>query len=179
MTTVETCIRPLTSADEPILRKMQYYASLMDQTLEPMAAVKLHPNISRYILTWGRRGDLGFVAEETHSKIPVGAVWCRVFTEYNRGYGFISDKVPELSIAVLPEYRHSGIGTALLHELLKCTRDKFPAISLAVRSTNPALHLYERMGFVRIPERDFQNRNGILSFVMIKEFTEVVTPSPQ
>jgi ribosomal protein S18 acetylase RimI-like enzyme len=170
MSTIETFIRPLTSADEPILWKMQYYASLMDQTLEPMGSVKLHPYISRYFLTWGRRGDLGFVAEEKHSKMPVGAAWCRVFGERNKGYGFISDKVPELSIAVLPEYRHSGIGTALIKELLNYLQDKIPAISLAVRSTNPALHLYERMGFVRIPERDFQNRTGILSFVMVKKF---------
>jgi ribosomal protein S18 acetylase RimI-like enzyme len=149
---------------------MQYYASLMDQTLEPMGEAKLHPNISRYFLTWGRRGDLGFVAEEKQSKLPVGAAWCRVFSEQNKGYGFISDAVPELSIAVLPEYRYTGIGTALIKELLNAIQDKFPAISLAVRSTNPALHLYERLGFVRIPDRDFQNRNGILSFVMVKKF---------
>jgi len=56
-----------------------------------------------------------------------------------------------LGIAVLPEFRGRGIGTALLREALQRARAfGFTRIELAYRAGNARVAaLYERFGFVR------------------------------
>jgi ribosomal protein S18 acetylase RimI-like enzyme len=36
-----------------------------------------------------------------------------------------------------------------------------------VRETNPAMRLYERLGFRRVPGREVRNRVGTMSFGMV------------
>ena len=50
-------------------------------------------------------------------------------------------------IALLTEYRNAGIGSRLLTELMKEATLAGKPIQLHVVSTNPALRLYERLGF--------------------------------
>ena len=52
-----------------------------------------------------------------------------------------------MDIALLPAQRGAGIGTRLLHELQEeaCAAGK--ALSIHVEKFNPALRLYERLGF--------------------------------
>jgi len=52
-----------------------------------------------------------------------------------------------VDIALLPEYRNGGIGRRLLDELLKSAAEKGKSVTLHVFKTNPARHLYERLGF--------------------------------
>ena len=160
-------IRPIQPEDESILWELQYFASLMDEEGESKESLYSHPYVARYVKNWGRPGDFGFVAtDQTNDKV-VGAVWCRQLSGEEKGFGYVDKNMPELSIAVFPEYRHKGVGTTLLKELLRCAGRTAQAISLAVRSTNKALKLYEKMGFARIPGKDFLNRSGVLSYVMI------------
>jgi len=57
-----------------------------------------------------------------------------------------------VDIALLTEYRNRGIGTQLLRELIaKSEKDKLSVVLQVVKS-NPALHLYERLGFVKTGE---------------------------
>jgi ribosomal protein S18 acetylase RimI-like enzyme len=65
-----------------------------------------------------------------------------------RGYGYVDDDTPELSMAVLPDYRGLGIGRRLLAELLDEAAHRYRAVSLSVATDNPARRLYERHGFV-------------------------------
>jgi len=52
-----------------------------------------------------------------------------------------------VDIALLPEYRGQGIGSALLRELLaEGARAGLP-VTIHVESFNPALRLYQRLGF--------------------------------
>jgi putative acetyltransferase len=53
------------------------------------------------------------------------------------------------AIIVQQEYRGRGIGKTLLDSLLKLGREKFhlSMVHLEVYEGNPAIHLYERMGF--------------------------------
>jgi GNAT superfamily N-acetyltransferase len=75
----------------------------------------------------------------------------RAYTEASRGHGFISEKVPELTIAVVASHRNQGIGRRLLHELLEASvAQGYPAISLSVAENNPARELYRSMGFEHV-----------------------------
>jgi ribosomal protein S18 acetylase RimI-like enzyme len=59
--------------------------------------------------------------------------------------------VPELSVAVVEEARGRGIGIALLRSLLDRAREeRMSAVSLSVEEENPAVRLYERLGFAAV-----------------------------
>jgi ribosomal protein S18 acetylase RimI-like enzyme len=142
-------IRRLTLADEHFLWEMLYIALYVPPGEAPFPKeIVREPEISKYVRHWGNRGDTGFVAVDASSLLPIGAAWVRVFTAGNKGYGYIDDETPELSIAVLPEFRVKGIGTDLLRHLIEEVRLRHRALSLSVSSDNPALRLYQRLGFV-------------------------------
>jgi ribosomal protein S18 acetylase RimI-like enzyme len=57
-----------------------------------------------------------------------------------------------VDIALLPEHRGKGIGGGLVRQLVQqCDQEKLP-LRLQVLRTNPALRLYERLGFRRTGE---------------------------
>ncbi len=63
------------------------------------------------------------------------------------------DQIRVVDIAVLPEYRNAGIGTALLKDLIAEGAMSGKPVTIHVEQYNPALRLYERLGFTRIGER--------------------------
>ena len=58
-----------------------------------------------------------------------------------------------MDIALLPEHRGAGIGTRLLRELQEEARAAGRALSIHVEKFNPALRLYERLGFRAIEDK--------------------------
>ncbi len=52
-----------------------------------------------------------------------------------------------MDIALLPEYRCQGVGTAILRDRMNEARQAHQALVLHVESFNPARQLYERLGF--------------------------------
>jgi ribosomal protein S18 acetylase RimI-like enzyme len=147
-------IRPVTKDDVPFLKKMLYEAARWnpDWPREPIEDVLADPVLVRYHTGWGRHGDGGVIAEVDGE--PVGAAWYRVFTEDAPGYGFIDEKTPELSIAVLPLHRRKGIGHALVHSCMVQAREEgFQALSLSVAVHNRSRMMYQRAGFQRVEER--------------------------
>lgn len=52
-----------------------------------------------------------------------------------------------MEIALLPEFRNRGIGTALVNEVLAEARSLKLPVSIHVERFNPALALYQRLGF--------------------------------
>jgi ribosomal protein S18 acetylase RimI-like enzyme len=73
---------------------------------------------------------------------PIG----RVMVLWERDFVLLVD------IALLGEYRQQGIGGRLVRELIEqCNRRSVP-LRLQVSKTNPALRLYERLGFIRQAE---------------------------
>jgi ribosomal protein S18 acetylase RimI-like enzyme len=140
-------IRSLTPSDEAFLWEMLYHALYIPPEAKPLPKEIIYrPELARYVEGW-KTDDIGFVAVLESSLIPVGAVWIRLFNSQNSGYGYINDETPELSIAVLPEYRNQGIGTQLITHLLDNIKNVYSAISLSVSLSNPALQLYQRLGF--------------------------------
>ena len=79
----------------------------------------------------------------------VGAVWCRTADQY----GHIDDETPSLSIALYPEFRGRGIGTALMRAMLvHLTEAGYARVSLSVQQENYARRLYESLGFTTVGE---------------------------
>lgn len=52
-----------------------------------------------------------------------------------------------IDIALLPDYRNLGIGSALLKEIIDEAHAKNKVVSIYVEKNNPALRLYHRLGF--------------------------------
>jgi ribosomal protein S18 acetylase RimI-like enzyme len=66
-------------------------------------------------------------------------------------------------LAVHPEYQGQGIGRALMEECIRrCRQAKVAAIGLhTTEAMDIARQMYERMGFVRVPESDFHPAPGV------------------
>lgn len=145
--------RRATCRDEPFLREMLAIAMHWRDPEPPRTDDGvLPPEVSRYADGFGRPGDHGIIAACGSSS--AGAAWCRLFGATNGGYGYVADDVPELSVAVLSQHRRSGVGSELIGRLIADISGYFDAISLSVEPDNPALLLYERLGFAKVSERE-------------------------
>ncbi|MFY9821540.1 MAG: GNAT family N-acetyltransferase [Thermoanaerobaculia bacterium] len=58
-----------------------------------------------------------------------------------------------VDIAFLPEFRKGGLGTSILHDLLGEGEAAGKPVTIHVEVYNPAMRLYERLGFRPIEER--------------------------
>lgn len=142
-------IRPATREDLPFLWEMLYEAAAVSREIRQMGKQKALalPAISHILENFGRKGDFGFVAE-MEDKDLVGAIWARLFPEDEKGYGFVSAEIPELAVAVAPEFRGQGVGTKLLENIIKTAQKlNYPALSLSVDRQNRAVRLYQNLGF--------------------------------
>ena len=139
-------IRSATATDEPFLIEMLYQALFVPPGEPPFPRdIVDRPELARYARGFGSQStDIGFVADTPAG--PIGASWVRQLTAADPGYGFIDGNTPELSIAVLPDHRSRGVGTALMSALITAV----PRCSLSVDERNPAVSLYEQFGFVLV-----------------------------
>lgn len=140
-------IRKASGRDAPFLRDMVKHAYYW-RWAEPATA---DVPASRYVEGWPRPGDRGLILID--ESFPVGAAWYRLFTAERPGYGFVDERTPELTIAVVPSRRGRGFGAELLTALLEQAReDGYSSVSLSVEKDNPAVKLYERFGFGSVKE---------------------------
>jgi ribosomal protein S18 acetylase RimI-like enzyme len=145
-------------ADPAFLGEMLYEAVYWhDDSAEerpPLNELLMRPETGRYVAQWGRPGDLVVLALDGRDE-PVGAAWCRHFTAAEPGYGYLADDIPELAIALFPEFRRQRVGSLLLGALLARARAQGDqAISLSVHRDNPARRLYARYGFEVVAQPD-------------------------
>jgi len=68
------------------------------------------------------------------------------------------DELRIVDIALLPEYRNAGFGTRLIQAVLDEARRERLVVSLHVELWNPAVKLYERLGFRRVSANDVHAR---------------------
>jgi len=57
-----------------------------------------------------------------------------------------------VDIALLPEFQNCGLGTGLMHRLIRESEETGQALRLQVARNNPARRLYERLGFLSVGE---------------------------
>lgn len=131
-------LRPIRRQDVRFLRDMLRHAYHWRLNEDPELPVY------RYVQHWGRRGDAGVIAFDGPN--VYGAAWYRLFTAVEPGFGFVDERTPEVTIAVVPSRRGRGTGTELLEALLDRARaDGFEQISLSAQAGQTGF--YERHGF--------------------------------
>jgi ribosomal protein S18 acetylase RimI-like enzyme len=133
-------LRPVTDADEPLLRRV--FASSRERELAalPDAAATVFVD-SQYELQ--RRHYLGHYPDATWSIIERdGSLIGRIIVDRSRRPILLVD------LAILAQERRRGVGTALLRELADEARRIGTGVELTVAVDNlDARRLYERVGF--------------------------------
>lgn len=157
-------VRLMQTPDYLCLPEFLYQAIFIPEGIElPPRSIINDPRIFVYIKDFGiQSGDLGVVAEQNGQVI--GAAWTRIIP----AFGHIDVDTPELAISVLPEFRGYGIGTRLLIKLFVVLRaNGYVRTSLSVQKNNPAVRLYERLGYRITQEK--RDHVGNEDFIMVKD----------
>jgi GNAT superfamily N-acetyltransferase len=145
-------LRPIIFSDEPFLWEMLNLALYVPEGQPPFPrGILQEPDIACYVHGWGRLGDWGLLACD--GNIPVGAIWLRQWSDNEKGYGYVSPAIPELSIALLPEYQNKGLGTRMIKTVILMAQAVYPGLSLSVVESSPARQLYERLGFSKVGQK--------------------------
>lgn len=143
----EIKIRKIKTSEIDFLAEMLYEAIFIPEGHKALPKEVIQDkSLSKYIEKWGKDTyDIALVAEIDNQL--VGAIWGRLFTEKNGGFGFIDDKTPELSMAVKSGYRNNGIGTHMIKAIaLEYKGMGVKQLSLSVDKANNASRLYKRLG---------------------------------
>lgn len=144
-------IREMREEEYPLLKDFLYEAVYVPEGAEPpvRSIIESH-ELQVYIRDFGySRHDHALVAVVDGG--IAGAVWVRIIDDY----GHLDDEIPSLALAVHYRYRNSGIGTALLGEMLANLKLKgYPAVSLSVQKANYAVRMYQKADFCIVREND-------------------------
>lgn len=143
-------IREIKESEYSVLSDFLYEAIFIPKGMEkPSKSIIEKQELQEYIADFGKADDWCLVAE-VKEKI-VGAVWVRIINDY----GHIDDETPSLAISLYEEYRHLGLGTTLMKEMLKFLKDKgYQQMSLSVQKANYAVNMYRKVGFAVVKENE-------------------------
>ena len=135
-------IRKIRESEYSILSDFLYEAIFIPKGMEkPPRSIIEQSELQVYIADFGKADDWCLVAE-MKGKI-IGAVWVRIMNDY----GHIDNETPSLAISLYNEYRHLGIGTALMKAILQLLKEKgYKQISLSVQKENYAVNMYRKIG---------------------------------
>jgi len=130
--------------------KMRKFAINDLQSVTHINRVCLPENYTdHFFIDLHRRFPETFVVAEENGEV-VGYIMCRIELGLsNFGFSGVIKKGHIVSVAVLPEYRHKGIGRALVTEAMEGMRlYNAKQCFLEVRVANTqAIDLYNKMGF--------------------------------
>lgn len=159
-------IRPADAKDEAFLWECLALAAYAEDADE----ARRDPYLSKWLNGWPKSNEFGAIAQIGNR--PVGACWARQFAGPDPALAiYIDDRTPEIAVAVMPEARGRGIGEALVKTMCDKARQRDRAgLCLTVRSNNPAIRLYERLGFEYVAEAERINRVGGVSYGMVLRF---------
>lgn len=157
-------LKSIEKGELSFLEDMLFYAIYVGEgNLLPSRNIIYDINLYKYIDKWDEKKDIGYMVVDEKTNKKLGAVWLRLFCQNDKGYGYISDDIPELSIAIYPEYRGNGLGTSLIKYLISQLPAHINNISLSVDTQNPAKGLYERLGF-----KDYSINDGTAIMIFNK-----------
>lgn len=148
---METVIREMERREYPLLREFLYQAIFVPLgAAPPPEAVLDTPELQVYFAGFGESPHDQALVAEAGGQV-VGVVWTRIMEDY----GHVDDDTPSFSLALLPEWRGKGIGTALMREMLaRLGACGYAQASLSVQKQNRAARLYRRLGFSVLRETE-------------------------
>jgi ribosomal protein S18 acetylase RimI-like enzyme len=139
-------LRPIRDADLPFLERV--YASTRTEELAQTdwddvqkAAFLGFQFLAQHQHYTTHYHDAQFFVIE-HAGVPVG----RLYLHWR------SDELRIVDIALLPPARGQGHGSALLEAVMKRAASAHKSVSIHVEQMNPAMRLYQRLGFERVGE---------------------------
>ncbi len=146
--------REIRKSDYNFLREILYEALFVPEGEKSYDKSVINlPELSKYTDNWGKEGDFGIIIH--NSRESIGAIWGRLFLKTNKGFGFVDDSTPELTMAVKSKYRNQGFGKSLILKFLQLAKEKgYRNISLSVDKRNRAFGLYKKIGFEIVDEID-------------------------
>ena len=144
-------IRKLRQEEIKILGDFLYEAIFIPEgTKAPPKEIVKEPELQVYVADFGKKKDDSCYVAETSGKIA-GVVWCRIMDDY----GHVDNDTPSLAISVLEEFRHCGIGTALMQHMLTALKQQgYPQVSLSVQKANYAARMYKKLGFETVEDKE-------------------------
>ncbi|HET8798490.1 MAG TPA: GNAT family N-acetyltransferase [Thermoanaerobaculia bacterium] len=137
-------LRPATDADYPFLRYL--YGSTR---AEEMKHFPFNDEEKAAFL------DQQFAAQYEHYRVHYPTCERNIIERDGRSIGRLwidewRDQIRLVDIALLPEARGTGIGTRLLRDVLARGAAAGKPVTIHVEGFNPALRLYERLGFQHV-----------------------------
>lgn len=140
-------LRTATAGDEPFL--LSVYASTREEELA-------------MVTDWSPEQKDAFVRQQFlaqhthyHQHYPGARFDVIVADQQPAGRLYVHRRDREIrlmDIALLPPFRRRGVGGALLASLMDEARAAEKSLTIHVEKFNPAMRLYERLGFVPIAE---------------------------
>lgn len=148
-------IRGIRPSEIPFMENIMYEAIYHPDPMKPYPKDVIYlPQVRVYWDNWGTGTDDHCLVAIVNDKI-VGAVWIRTFHNELKGCGYIDEQTPEIAIALFEAYRGKGIGTQMMEQMIVLMKSKgYAQVSLSITKGNPAVRLYERLGFLTIDENE-------------------------
>jgi GNAT superfamily N-acetyltransferase len=141
------CLRPITPADVPFLAGV--YASTRWDELAPTGwsdeekAVFCRRQFDAQSAHYRENYPGASLQVIERDEIPIGRLYV---AHWER-------EIRIMDIALLPEHRGAGLGTELLRGLQEEARSAGKSLTIHVERFNPALQLYQRLGFQQIEDK--------------------------
>ena len=139
--------RPITGDDRAFLRRL--YASTRE---EELARVPWNDGDKAAFV------DQQFEAQHKFYQEQFGDAEFNVIVKKKQDIGRLylhrrMDEFRIIDIALLPEYRGKGLGARLMQDILDEAASAGKKVTIHVEHNNPAMHLYERLGFKMVEDQ--------------------------
>lgn len=95
-------IREIKEIEYPILADFLYEAIFIPEGMKKRQSLLSNSQRCKYIL---------LILRCRNKREIVGTMWVRIMIDY----GHIDDETPSFAVSLYEEYRHLGLGTALMH----------------------------------------------------------------
>ena len=147
MSLASVTLRACHAGDEPFL--FQVYASTRQEELAPLgwSIAQQHAFLTQQFQAQHQHYHSHYSSADFLVIVNAGQPIGRIYVER------CPNQIRLIDIALLPEYRNAGIGSRLLADLLDEATQTGKPVRIHVEKFNPALRLYERLGFAIAEDR--------------------------
>jgi len=137
-------LRPATGADYDFMRRLYHSTRVEELAHVPFSAEEKAAFLDQQFAAQFEHYTIHYPTCERNiieiGGLPIGRFWVDEWRE----------QIRLVDIALIPDWRGSGVGSKLLEGLLARGTARGKPVTIHVESFNPALRLYERLGFQKV-----------------------------